>query len=143
MSCRKCVKDPFEVQEGRCDFPHDATAEKGLISPGGENLLVLLELQQLLSSYDEGLRDCLVWPQERLVSMRVARALLGFLSCRCQVRSPHLEMSLEPEVSSPVLTRISGFLWNLHRGVRPHLEWRHACSLSSRAITAVSHFLSS
>ena len=41
------VKDPFEVQEGRCDFPQDASAEKGLISPGEENLLVFLELQQV------------------------------------------------------------------------------------------------
>ena len=31
----------------------------GLISPGGENLLDFLELQQVLSSYDEDLRDTL------------------------------------------------------------------------------------
>ena len=31
----------------------------GLISPGGENLLDFLELQQVLSSYDENLRDTL------------------------------------------------------------------------------------
>ena len=43
----KGVKDPFEFQEGRCDFPRDATAEKGLISPGGENLLDFLELWQV------------------------------------------------------------------------------------------------
>ena len=41
------MKDPFEVQEGRCDFDQDAAAEKGLISPGRENLLVYLELQQV------------------------------------------------------------------------------------------------
>ena len=46
LSCRKGVKDPFEVQEGRCDFPQDATVEKGLISPGEENLLDILELRQ-------------------------------------------------------------------------------------------------
>ena len=28
-----------------------------LISPGGENLLDVLELQQVLSTYDEDLRD--------------------------------------------------------------------------------------
>ena len=47
LSCSKSVKDPFEVQEGRCDFLQDATAKKGLISPGRENLLVFLELGQV------------------------------------------------------------------------------------------------
>ena len=47
LSCRKGVKDPFEVQEGRWDFSGDTAAEKGLISPGGENLLVFLELRQV------------------------------------------------------------------------------------------------
>ena len=46
LSC-KTVKEPFEVQERMCHFPHDAAAEKGLISPGGKNLLVFLELRQV------------------------------------------------------------------------------------------------
>ena len=41
LSC-KTVKEPFEVQERMCYFPHDAAAEKGLISPGGKNLMVFL-----------------------------------------------------------------------------------------------------
>ena len=41
------MKYPFEVQEESCDFTRDAAVEKGLISPGGENLLVILELQQV------------------------------------------------------------------------------------------------
>ena len=49
----------------------------GLISPGGENLLDFLELWQVLSTYDGDLRDPLLWPQERLVPMRVARWPLG------------------------------------------------------------------
>ena len=44
---------------------------------GGENLLDFLELRQVLSTYDGDLRDPLLWPQERPVSMRVARGLLG------------------------------------------------------------------
>ena len=52
----------------------------GLISPGGENLLDFLELQQVLSTYDGDLRDPLWWPQERTVPLRVARGLLGGLS---------------------------------------------------------------
>ena len=59
LSCSKGVKDPLEVPEVRCDLPRDASAEMGLISPGGENILDFLELQQVLSSYDEDLRDTL------------------------------------------------------------------------------------
>ena len=73
LSCSKGVKDPLEVPEVRCDNPRDASAEMGLISPGGENLLDLLELRQVLSTYDGDLRDPLWWPQERPVCMQVAR----------------------------------------------------------------------
>ena len=41
----------------------------GLISPGGENLLIFLELRQVLSTYDRDLRDPLWWPQEMPVPM--------------------------------------------------------------------------
>ena len=40
------VKDPFEAQKARWDFSRDTTAEKGLISHLGVNLLVFVELQQ-------------------------------------------------------------------------------------------------
>ena len=72
------VEGPLEVPEVRCDKPRDASAEMGLISPGGENLLDFLELRQVLSTYDGDLRDPLWWPQERPVPMRVARGPLGF-----------------------------------------------------------------
>ena len=49
----------------------------GLISPGGENLLDFLEVRQVLSIYDGDLRDPLCWPQERPVTMGVARGPLG------------------------------------------------------------------
>ena len=57
LSCSKGVNDPLEVPEVRCDLPRDVSAEMGLTSPGGENLLDFLELQQVLSTYDEDLRD--------------------------------------------------------------------------------------
>ena len=79
LSCSKGVKDPLEIQEVRCDSPRDASAQMGLISPGGENLLDFLELRQVLSTYDGDLRDPLWWPQERPVPLRVARGPLGFL----------------------------------------------------------------
>ena len=47
LSCSKGVKEPLEVPEVRCDYPRDASAKMGLISPGGENLLDFLELWQL------------------------------------------------------------------------------------------------
>ena len=77
LSCSKGVKDPLEVPEGRCDKPRDASAESSLTSPGGENLLDFLELLQVLSTYDEGLRDPLWWPQERPIPMRVSPGPLG------------------------------------------------------------------
>ena len=77
FSCSKCVKDPLEVPELRCDYTGYASAEMGLISLGSENLLDFLELRQVLWTYDGDLRDPLWWPQERPVPMRVARGPLG------------------------------------------------------------------
>ena len=57
LCCSKGVKDPLEVPEVRCDLPRDASAEMGLISPGGDNLPDFLELRQVLSTYDGDLRD--------------------------------------------------------------------------------------
>ena len=71
------MKDSLEVREVRCDYPRDASAEMGLISPGGENLLDFLELRQVLSTYDLDHKDPLWWPEERPVPMRVARGPLG------------------------------------------------------------------
>ena len=73
------VKDPLEVPEFKSDYPLVVSAEMGLISPGGENLLDFLELRQVLSAYDDGLRDPLWWPQERPVPMRVSLGPLGIL----------------------------------------------------------------
>ena len=42
---------PLEFPEVRCDSLRDASVEMGLNSPGGENLLDFLELQQVLSTY--------------------------------------------------------------------------------------------
>ena len=77
LSCSKGVKDPLEVPEVKSDYPLVVSAEMGLISPGGENLLDFLELGQVLSSYDGDLRDPLWGPQERPVPKRVARGPLG------------------------------------------------------------------
>ena len=57
LSSSKGVKDPLEVPEVRCDKPRVASAEMGLISPGGENLLDFLVLRPVLSTYDGDLSD--------------------------------------------------------------------------------------
>ena len=49
----------------------------GLISPGGKNHLDFLELRQVLTTYDQDIRDLLWWPQERPVPMRIAWGPLG------------------------------------------------------------------
>ena len=77
LSCSKGVKDHLEVPELKCDYPLVASAEMGLISPGGENLLDFLELGQVLSTYDGDHRDPLWWPHERPVPMRVVLGPLG------------------------------------------------------------------
>ena len=108
LSCSKGVKDPLEVPEVRCDLPRDASAEMGLISPGGENLLDFLELRQVLSTYARDLRDPLWWPQERPVPCELLGGRSGFLSRRCRGLKSCVESVPEAEHSSPVLTRILG-----------------------------------
>ena len=112
----------------------------GLISPGEENLLVFLELQHVLSTYDGDIRDPLLWPLERPVPMRVAHGPLGIPlpsmpgpKILCGVRP-------QPEDTSPLLTWILGYFWSIPRGVSPRLEWGHARALSSRAVAVVLLF---
>ena len=108
----------------------------GLISPGGENLLDYLELQQVLSTNDGDLRDPLWWPQERPVAMRVSRGPFGIPLPSMPGTTTLCGVGAGPEHSSPVLTRILGYFWSLPRGVSPRLDWRHARPLSSRAVAA-------
>ena len=104
------------------------------------NLLDFLELRQVLSSYEEDLRDPLCWPQERPVPMRVARGPFGI----------SLPSMPGPKTLSGVGAPTGGFLscsdmdlgyvWSLPSGVSPRMEWGHARALSSRAVAAVSRF---
>ena len=91
----------------------------GLISPGGENLLDFLELRQVLSTYtgtsgtrSGGLRKG-QYPCELL------GGLSGLFSRRCWGLRPCVELVLEPEDSSPVLTWILGYFWSLASGLSP------------------------
>ena len=107
VSYSKGMKDPLEVPEVRCDLPPDASAEMGLISPGGENLLDFLELRQVLSTYEgaSGIRSGGLSKGQS--PWELLGGLSGFLSHRCRSLRPCVESGLEPEDSSPVLT------WNL------------------------------
>ena len=49
----------------------------GLISPGRENLMDILEFRQVLPTYVADLRDPVWWPQEWPDPMQVARGPLG------------------------------------------------------------------
>ena len=64
--------------------------------------------------------------------------LSGFRSRRCQGLRSCVELVLEPEDSSPVLTWILGYVWSLPRGVSPRLVWVHARALSSRSSSSVT-----
>ena len=66
--------------------------------------------------------------------------LSGFLSRQCRGLRHCVEMVLEPQDSSPVLTWILRDFWSLPREVSPRLQWWHARALSSRAVAAVLPF---
>ena len=114
----------------------------GLHLPGGMYLLDFLELWQVLSTYDEDLRDPLWWPQERPCPMRVVRGPLGIPLPTMPGPKTLCRVGAGNEHSSPVLTWILGFFWSLPRGVSPRLEWGHARALSFRAVAAVSRLTS-
>ena len=66
--------------------------------------------------------------------------LSRFLSRRCRGLRSCVESVPEPELSSPVQTRVLGYFWSLPSGVGPRLEWVPARALSSRTVAAVSRF---
>ena len=106
LSFSKGVKDPLEVPEVSCDLPQDASAEMGLILPGGENVLDFLEWGRCSrlttgtsATRSGGLR-------KGLSPCELLGGLSGFLSRQFWGLRPCVESVPEPEDSSPVLTRI-------------------------------------
>ena len=84
LSCSKGVKDPLDVPEVRCEKPRNASAEMGLISPGGENLLDILDSRQVLSAYDGEHRDPLWGLRKSQFPFELLGGHSGFLSRRCR-----------------------------------------------------------
>ena len=139
-SCSKGVKDPLEVPEFRCHYPRDASAEMGLISPGGKTSWIFSGCGRCsrLTTGTSGTRSGGL--RKGQSPCELFRGLSGFLSRRCWGLKPCVESVPEPEDSSPVLTWILRYLWSLPRGVSPRFEWGHARALSSRPVAAVSRF---
>ena len=110
----------------------------GLISPGGENLLVFPSCGRCspLTMGTSGTRSGGLRKDHS--PCELLGGLSGFLFHRCQGLRPCVESVLEPEDSSSVLTWILGCFWSLPRGVSPRLEWGHARARSPRAVAAVS-----
>ena len=140
FSRSKSVKNPFEVQEGRCVLPRTPQWKRSSSRLEGRNSWIFSSCSRSLSSYDGDLRGPPFWPQERQVYMRIAKGLSGFISSWCRGLSPHVEMMLEPKDSSSVLRWNLGYFCSLHGGVSPRLMWGHSCPIFSRAGAAVSGF---
>ena len=94
----------------------------GLISPGGENLLDVPELLQVLSTHDGDLRDPLWWHHERPVPMRVAWRPLGIPLPSMLGPKTLCGVSAGTEDSSPVVTWILGYFWSSSKGEMDPLE---------------------
>ena len=116
LSCSKGVKDPLEVPEFKCDYPLLASAEMGVISSGGENLLDFLELRQVLSTYEgaSGIRSGGLSKGQS--PWELLGGLSGFLFRRSWGLRPCVDSVPEPEDSSPVQTWILGVLLDSPQG---------------------------
>ena len=66
------------------------------------------------------------------------RGLSGFLSRRCRIPRPCVELVPEPEDFSPVLTWILGYFWSIPRGVTPRLEWGMHVRLPPKPYSSVT-----
>ena len=84
------------------------------------------------------LRKLLMVPMGSQEYCGVGRGLLGLHCGPCNGRCSHLELRWEHQVSSPVLTWVSGCVCRFKQGVRSRLVWRHGTLLSSRVVKGVS-----
>ena len=135
-SCLKCVKDPFEAQEGRWDFSRDDEREKSLISCSGKNLLVF-------SSSGRKFGVPLELRQGPQGPVRIAS---GNSSLHASCEGP-LEIPLQavqgPMSSSRVEAGTSGFLSRADMDLGLPMEFQHGCQALSLSESWKSALLSS
>ena len=93
LSCQMGVRPPVALRQGILAFSRGSAGASGL------------------PSCCEGIHGVPLEPR-----------LSGYLSSRGRDIGPHLGLRPENQISSPVMTWISGFLWSLNRGVRP-ISW--------------------
>ena len=90
------------------------------------------------STCDGDLRELLRVPMGSQEYCCVGRGLSGLHWVWCNGRGPHLKLRWKHQVSSPVLTWVSGCVCHFKQGVRSQRVWRHGTLLSSRVVTGVS-----
>ena len=115
LSCSKGVKDPLEIPEFRCEQPRDASAEMGLISPGGRTSWIFSSCGRCsrLMTGTSGTRSGDL--RKGQSPCELLGCLWGFLSRRCRGLRPCVESVPETEDSSPVQTWNLGYFWSLPR----------------------------
>ena len=122
---------PFHVSRGNVEFLLRCCSRKRLHlalrgASCGFSRVVPANLGFLLSCNGE-LRDPLVF--SGILSSCEGRLRLHLT--RCKGLGPHLELTRDPQGSSPFLTWISGFLWRFNRGVTLPVELRKGtCAFS-------------
>ena len=113
LSCSNGVKDPLEVPEVTCD---------SLEKPQRKSASSRLEgrISWIFSSCGRCSRLIMGTSGTRSGGLRKGQSpwellvgLSGFLSRRCRGLRPCVELGLEPEDSSPVLTWILAYFWSL------------------------------
>jgi len=99
---------PFQGSRGKVEFLSSRCSGKGpnlaLMGESPRFSRVASGRLEFLLSCDRDLRDPFMLPWEIQVSIPVTRRLSGFLSSRCRGIGPHLELRMEHQGSSPVLT---------------------------------------
>jgi len=139
-------QSPLDLRWGAWDCPRVTVGELGLnLREGGISRSLSSCGRKLWGpwSCNGELRELLMVPMGGQKSFRVVRGLLGFLWGQCNGRGSHLQLRQEPQVSSPVLTWISGCVCSFKQGVRSQLMLGHGTLLSSRAVKEVSGLQSS
>ena len=120
LSCLTGVKDPIGAQEGGISLEMPQ-CKRASACVEGRMSLFFLRYGGVPLEFRQGPQGPVLGPQGGPVSTRVVRGPSAFLCSRCRACGAHLNLRLESQVSSAGPTWVSGFLWDVHRGVMPRL----------------------